>query len=1138
MIIKINTQNIQRSRISDQLVISFTQKSNVSLLQELNLSEDFSFQFDNKVIYYNSTCSRTAIIVDDSIPVLGSKLAGITVQHELQKHITDVLIELENNQALWIINLYNPNQYQKQNQIHDQLKLSLLAQHQNLQTRFPGKTINIMLAGDFNNFIDRSDSLNYRSREDSVAESLTNLITLLNLKDSFNSIKHNIKKTFTNKASELGKSRRLDRFYITGSFLKNKENKWNMTQTNHFGKRSTHDSVTVELTLTSSKAYYNMKRYRLTDRIINVLRHQSINEDIQGTDELIIDIKCKAEKLKHMLKKVKVPELDKVTEYYQHINQVFHQYQEQRPIKQLKDVEGTLVQSHEEIMKIATEYYMDLFDGTRGTKDTKKIHKYLQDVIPTQGISPEEKRKMDSSITMEELKLAIDSANLKSTPGIDGIPYKFYKELFPQIKHILLQEFNHILTEGNLPFHYRTILFNIIPKPGKSKENIGNYRPIALINTNLRLLSTIINNRLLKHLPDIIGEDQAGFIPGRSSFSNITIFREMLDSLIHPKDKTHIIPNPQKLILIVDLEKAFDRISHEYMEQLLSHLNFGKKLAKLIINILKQTTGSLYINNMTGPLFNLKNGTLQGNPFSPSLFALAVEPLLRSIKQNTRGHSYQGDLIPEAYSSQHYLAFADDITVFLKDKRDYSKTMKCIRLFEKFSGSKLNEKKSQLIIPTDTYPFLTPFPFEIADENFQLTYLGITIGPSVTFWPETLQRDLYIKYKLSNMTSLLIQSKIEAFNTYIASKFYYKELHQPLLPNQLNQIDTSIKLLVKQDTPISLDTLKTHNNKGGFSMIDLKSQLQHRRAKIFQDLFLDSHTKYNQILRFKIQSSINNIIQKTSPTKSPKEDYIKTHYWWVVLLELADDIENTNDSISLEVMNSSTFSDAERTAYWDFRKVLGIKKRTIRLKPMKIGIEDLKNSIEKGIPEKYQQHIPIRIKDFDHTKGSKKQREKQDVNKMSKTLMDITGVNQKQVDNFWHNLKKFNQHFPGKYQNIHIFHLGIENHNYVNNHCDYCSKKLTRYDEPQYAPKEIQFEIMKHHLIECPLAQKLWKKIDLNIPLTWQTIITPATNMNETRTIDRYLGFQRKLSRLKSKRHFNCHMAVDSMIFLLESNIF
>lgn len=52
-------------------------------------------------------------------------------------------------------------------------------------------------------------------------------------------------------------------------------------------------------------------------------------------------------------------------------------------------------------------------------------------------------------------------------------------------------------------------------------ENCASYRPIALLNADQKLLSKMLASRLEQVLPDIIKNDQTGYVKGRSSCASI-----------------------------------------------------------------------------------------------------------------------------------------------------------------------------------------------------------------------------------------------------------------------------------------------------------------------------------------------------------------------------------------------------------------------------------------------------------------------------------------------------------------------------------------------------------------------------------------------------------------------------------------
>ena len=71
-------------------------------------------------------------------------------------------------------------------------------------------------------------------------------------------------------------------------------------------------------------------------------------------------------------------------------------------------------------------------------------------------------------------------------------------------------------------------------------------------------------------LPEIINNDQSGFLKGRSIAENILL----IDGIINFADDT----NKPGLLMFVDFEKAFDSIEWTFIERALVHFNFGPSL--------------------------------------------------------------------------------------------------------------------------------------------------------------------------------------------------------------------------------------------------------------------------------------------------------------------------------------------------------------------------------------------------------------------------------------------------------------------------------------------------------------------------------------------------------------------------------
>ena len=102
----------------------------------------------------------------------------------------------------------------------------------------------------------------------------------------------------------------------------------------------------------------------------------------------------------------------------------------------------------------------------------------------------------------------------------------------------------------------RQRVITCIPKEGKDKTLLRNWRPITLLNIVYKIASSCIAGRLKTVLPQLIHVDQKGFLKGRYIGESI---RLLYDTLLYASK--HHVPG----LLMVDFEKAFDSVAWSFI---------------------------------------------------------------------------------------------------------------------------------------------------------------------------------------------------------------------------------------------------------------------------------------------------------------------------------------------------------------------------------------------------------------------------------------------------------------------------------------------------------------------------------------------------------------------------------------------
>ena len=173
---------------------------------------------------------------------------------------------------------------------------------------------------------------------------------------------------------------------------------------------------------------------------------------------------------------------------------------------------------------------------------------------------------------------------------------------------------------GKIPKDLAKSVFITLPKiPGTMDCEL--HRTISLMSHLTKVILRIIMARMRKSLRPEISQLQVGFVPDKST-RNAIFTLSMLKDLY---------------LCFIDYSKAFDKVRHEKLFNILEHLDIDGKDLRVIRILYWDLSAAVRIGGELSEYKLIKRGVRQGCVISPDLFNIYSEMILRNLENYPGG---------------------------------------------------------------------------------------------------------------------------------------------------------------------------------------------------------------------------------------------------------------------------------------------------------------------------------------------------------------------------------------------------------------------------------------------------------------------------------------------------------------------
>ena len=520
---------------------------------------------------------------------------------------------------------------------------------------------------------------------------------------------------------------------------------------------------------------------------------------------------------------------------------------EKKLIDKLETNEGKFVCDRSGILKHVKSFYQQLFQ--KENIDQSLVDYFFKDVV---SLTKEQADLCEGQLTKEECYKAIIQMKNEKSPGVDGLPKEFYQINWDIIGDGFVKMANGCFKRGTLSETQKLGIITLICKDSEKAHLLNYWRPISLLCCDYKIISKSITNRIKKVMGFLVNIDQTSAVIQRSIQENVHLLRNIVDYVNQKQQKI--------IILSLDQSKAFDRVDHNYMFQLLKNYGFGQDLVQWVSILYHDIKSTVLVNGWFTDVFPVLRSVRQGCSLSPLLYVLCLEPFATVIRNDNH---VKGFKLPGSNFESKISIYADDCTFIVTDKLSVSKILNISDIFGLASGSKINKEKSVgLWLGNWGQQSNNLYGIKWSKESIKLCGIKIGNGDYVS---ETWEGILGKFKKVVNMNksrNLKLKGKSVLLNSLAMSKIWYVASVFPLSTIFLCNFKSEMFSFIWSDKPecIKREALYNDYKNGGIKLVNIELKVKAFLIIHICDLIYGDFKKWKSFALYWLKLDLRNFL--------------------------------------------------------------------------------------------------------------------------------------------------------------------------------------------------------------------------------------------------------------------------------------